>query len=232
VNRRARRHVCQDREMAQFENDLSDDSRGALYDLEHSGGTAIIAFGGLWMRMGGLPPFEFFGQLEDVPSGRVFVRDLEQSWYQLGIRGAAPDIRTSAKWLADLLDAHGIQRTVCVGCSAGGFAAIVFGSLIGAAEIHAFGAQTTIARRDLWKMRDRRWNKYLKPMRKNLGTRQPIFDALLGPLDRCAESRHLRSLGNERGARRAPRATTRRPTERHDGSAPRLWTRRPDACAA
>ena len=163
--------------MAQFENDLSDDSRGALYDLEHSGGTAIIAFGGLWMRMGGLPPFEFFGQLEDVPSGRVFVRDLEQSWYQLGIRGAAADIRTSAKWLADLLDAHGIQRTVCVGCSAGGFAAIVFGSLIGAAEIHAFGAQTTIARRDLWKMRDRRWNKYLKPMRKNLGTRQPIFDA-------------------------------------------------------
>jgi len=162
--------------MAQFESDLSDDSRGALYDLEHAGGTAIIAFGGLWMRMGGLPPFEFFGQLEDVPSGRVFVRDLEQSWYQLGIRGAADDIRASAKWLADLLEAHGIERTVCVGCSAGGFAAIAFGSLIGAAEIHAFGAQTTIDRRDLWKMRDRRWNKYLKPMRKNLGTRQPIFD--------------------------------------------------------
>ncbi|HEV7527161.1 MAG TPA: hypothetical protein VGP92_19555 [Acidimicrobiia bacterium] len=163
--------------MARFESDLSDESRGVLYDLDGSGDTAIIAFGGLWMRMGGLPPFEFFGQLDGVPSGLVFVRDLEQSWYQLGIRGAADDIRASAKWLSDLLETHGIQRTICVGCSAGGFAAIVFGSLIGAAEIHAFGAQTTIDRWGLWRAHDTRWNKYLKPMRKRLGARQPIFDA-------------------------------------------------------
>jgi pimeloyl-ACP methyl ester carboxylesterase len=163
--------------MARFETDLSDDSRGALYDLDGDNDSAIIAFGGLWMRMGGLPPFEFFGQLDDIPSGLVFVRDLEQSWYQFGIRGAADDIRASAKWLSDLLETHGIRRIVCVGCSAGGFAAIVFGSLIGATEIHAFCAQTTIARLGLWRAHDKRWNQYLKPMRKQLGARRPIFDA-------------------------------------------------------
>ena len=162
--------------MAGFEVDLSDDSRGVVYDFPESSRTAVVAFGGLFTRMGGIPPFEFFGQLDDVPAARVFVRDLDQAWYQCGIRGVARDIAGGAAWLGDLLSEHRIERTVCVGCSAGGFAAIAFGCLVGAERVHAFGAQTTIRRRDLWRAGDHRWDKYLKAMRPKTRGRSTVRD--------------------------------------------------------
>jgi hypothetical protein len=59
---------------------------------------------------------------------------------------------------------------------------MVFGSLIGADVVLAFGAQTTIDREDLRELRDTRWDKHLKPMRRKLGKRQPVLDVrpLLG----------------------------------------------------
>jgi hypothetical protein len=160
-----------------FEEDLADESLGVVADFSSGIRTAVVAFGGNATRMGGLPPFEFFHQLDGVTAGRVFIRDLDQSWYQLGIRGAGDDVAASATWLQRTLQQHDIERAVCVGCSAGGFAAIVFGGLLGASEIYAFNPQTTISRRGLWKVRDGRWNVYLEPMRKQLGDRQPVFDA-------------------------------------------------------
>ena len=150
--------------MTAFESEVADPTRGVAYDFSSSSRTAILAFGGLFTRMGGIPPFEFFGQLEGVGASRVFIRDLEQAWYQCGVRGVAPDIRSCVTTLDRVLRENDVERLVCVGCSAGGFAAIMFGCLLGAAEVHAFAPQTTIRRRHLIVGRDKRWNKYLRAM--------------------------------------------------------------------
>lgn len=149
-----------------FAEALEDPYRGLVADL-HDSPTVVIAFGGIHTRMGGIPPYEFFGQLDGLDIDRVFVRDLDQAWYQNGIRGIADNITDAAKGLAELRD-H--ERVVCVGCSAGGFAAILFGQLIDADETHAFGPQTVIAKRALRRMGDRRWDRYLKPVWKHVGT--------------------------------------------------------------
>jgi hypothetical protein len=159
-----------------FEEYLSNASAGVVHDVDGQHETVIIAFGGIWMGVGGLPPFEFFRQLGDVPADRAFVRDLDQSWYQLGVRGIGDDIRASAEWVSSLCRQHRVQRVVCIGCSAGAFAAMAFGSLIGADVIHAFAAQTTIDEEDLRELRDTRWDEHLKRMRKKLGKRQPVLD--------------------------------------------------------
>jgi hypothetical protein len=161
---------------ADFETQLSDDSRGVAHDVDGRYETVVIAFGGILMGMGGVPPFEFFHQLGDAPAARAFVRDLDQAWYQLGVRGVGDDIMSSAEWLSSLCRQHHVQRVVCIGCSAGGFAAMVFGSLIGADVVHAFAAQTTIEPRQLRQLVDTRWDTHLKRMRRKLGKRQPILD--------------------------------------------------------
>jgi hypothetical protein len=168
--------LWQDGLVSTFDVEIADPTRGVACDFSSGSKSVIVAFGGLFTRMGGIPPFEFFGQLDGVATARVFIRDLEQAWYQCGVQGVAPDIRSSAHWLGELLRENEIDRIVCIGCSAGGFAAMIFGALLGADEVHAFAPQTSIRRIHLLIGRDRRWNKYLKAMKPKVDRRSALRD--------------------------------------------------------
>ena len=172
-----------------FDVALADESRGVVVDFSPGSSAAVNAFGGLLNRMG-IPPFEFFGQLADVPASRVFIRDLDQAWYQCGIRGVSDDISSAAEWLKQLLKEHDIRHVVCAGSSSGGFGAILFGCLIDAQEVHAFGAQTTIEPRDLRRAGDTRWDSYLAAMQPKIRGRRTVLD--VKPLVRSRKRRtHL-----------------------------------------
>jgi pimeloyl-ACP methyl ester carboxylesterase len=105
----------------------------------------IVAFSGLsptnWL-------FEWSTAFGDMPVNFVGVRDPFSCWYQRG-RAALLDE------LGRLLDALPHRRLVCIGGSAGGFAALDFGPQLGADRIIAISPQSACgaAKRQLGDMR-------------------------------------------------------------------------------
>jgi len=145
-----------------LERALADESRGIVSDppsADEPATTLLIAFGGLASRLDGIPPFEFLAALSGTGARRVFVRDLNQSWYQEGVRGVSTTLDATTTALRALVTESGAQRLVTLGVSAGGFAAIYFGCQLDADFVLAFGPQTFTSRRLRGWYRDRRWTR-------------------------------------------------------------------------
>jgi hypothetical protein len=136
------------------------EDEGLSRDLEPSADVLVVTFGGLSNSVGEIPPFEFGRVLDRVgPAKKLFLRDHEQAWYHRGVRGVAPDIEGVAAALREEIDAVGPARTVFLGSSAGGYAALLFGSLLGATTIHVFGAQSFVSPTLRLAHRDARWRR-------------------------------------------------------------------------
>ena len=120
------------------------DDRGiVVVDDNGPSPTCVIAFAALYHPTG-LQPAELLEVSAGLPAMRIVARDLEQAWYQRGIRDLGDDVASTVTALRALLDARGITRTVCFGNSAGGYAALQYGSLLEAHAVHAFATQTNM----------------------------------------------------------------------------------------
>jgi hypothetical protein len=135
---------------------------GVLGDLDAPSPVLVIAFGGQAMRLAGAPPFEFFGVLRehDRPK-KLFVRDHHRSWYHRGVVGLGDDIASVATALQELVDSTAPTKVVALGSSSGGYAALLFGRLMGVDEVHAFGPQTFISADLRQRHGDERFRKML-----------------------------------------------------------------------
>lgn len=104
----------------------------------------LIFFAGIGGGFGGLPAFEFRHTVAGVRTNQVFLRDPSGLWYLAGIPGAGSSADDVASYLRAECARRGAKRVVTVGNSAGGYAAILFGLLIGANEVHAFSPKTRL----------------------------------------------------------------------------------------
>lgn len=127
--------------------------------------TLLLAFGGMNMRIG-MPPFEFLSLAGEIPVKRMFVRDLHQAWYHRGIPGHGTTLVGVAEWLRELLDEHRVDRLVATGNSAGGYAALAFGTLLNADVVLCFAPQTVLDLDFLASIGDHRWDELLTPLVK------------------------------------------------------------------
>lgn len=103
----------------------------------------FLSFGGV--RMGaGIPTAEFHASLigRDVPG--YFIKDFRQSWYQEGLLGLSSDIAGTEAVLRALIQRHAPKHVVTLGVSAGGYAAMLFGALLGADRVAAFSPQINV----------------------------------------------------------------------------------------
>lgn len=133
---------------------------GVLEDMEAPSPVLAVAFGGIAMSVGGIPPFEFFRVLnEAVPAKKLLLRDRNQSWYHRGVDGFGGDIAGVEAAIRRIVEREQPHKLVMLGASAGGYAALLFGRLLGAAEIHAFGPQTFIGPGLRLRHLDYRWSK-------------------------------------------------------------------------
>lgn len=73
----------------------------------------------------------------------IFVRDVYKQWYLEGVSSTCDTVDKTLSLLKE--KAKGYDSCVCVGSSAGGFAAVLFGSLLGAERILAFNPQFTLS---------------------------------------------------------------------------------------
>lgn len=143
-----------------FPKALPDDDVPLSLDMDSDSRTLLIAFGGMRGRIG-MPPFEFLSLTGTIPVKRLFVRDLRQAWYHRGMPGHGTTLLDVADALKELLAAHEVERLVIAGNSSGGYAALVFGTLLGADTVLCFSPQTILDLDVLASMEDHRWDEPL-----------------------------------------------------------------------
>jgi hypothetical protein len=132
-------------------------------DMDSDVRTLLLAFGGL-NRQIGMPPFEFFALTGDIPVKRLFVRDPRQAWYHRGMPQHGATLMSVADSLRELIARQDVDRLVVAGNSAGGYAALLFGTLLGAETVLSFAPQTVIDLDVLAAMGDHRWDDNLRPL--------------------------------------------------------------------
>jgi pimeloyl-ACP methyl ester carboxylesterase len=151
-----RSRLWQARDVDEADNALS-------LDMDGESTTLLLAFGGLNSRIG-MPPFEFLSLTGEIPVKRMFVRDLRQAWYHRGLPGYGDSLTGAAESLSELIARHGVERLVVAGNSAGGYAALVFGTLLGADVVLCFAPQTILDLDILASMGDHRWDENLRAL--------------------------------------------------------------------
>lgn len=140
------------------EESLDNPDYSVLVDPYPGSNHLLISFGGIANRLP-IPVFEFMRSLERFEVNRIFIRDFNQCWYTNGIKGITKTPLETIQYLKGLIEKYGKDRCVFIGNSAGGYAALLYGQVLGVSEVHAFSPQTFI---DSWHRLmywDRRWKK-------------------------------------------------------------------------
>lgn len=92
----------------------------------------IVCFGGIALKFGGILPFEFLNYLSSIYSNicdLVFYIDIHQCWYHKGIKDITNNIDETILYLNNIIKDGNYEKVIFMGTSAGGYGAILFGSL-------------------------------------------------------------------------------------------------------
>ena len=136
---------------------FSDDSTTSVSkDFASDSPHLLVAFGGIYGGLG-IPPFEFFNLTKGADVKKLYIRDLDQCLYHRGLRGMSTDIPSTAEVIRELLVESKAKTITFTGNSQGGYASLLFGSLLDVNYTHAFSPQAFITYADRLRARDNRW---------------------------------------------------------------------------
>ena len=129
-----------------------------LEELNPDSNRLYFIFGGIFAEIG-MPPFEFYNASKILAENKIFFRDFSQSWYQNGIPAVGEDVVEICKYLTEKIRTLTPAEIFFVGNSMGGYAAILFATLIGSGTAIAFAPQTFISPSCKLRHFDMRWPK-------------------------------------------------------------------------
>jgi hypothetical protein len=155
---------------------MNDPAFGAGRDFSVPSSTMLLMFAGMapWPRV---PGWVLFSHTTDLPVKRLFMRDVHSVWYQRGIPGFGETVDDVTAALRSVIDAERIERLVVAGPSAGGYAALLFGTLLEADVVLSFSPQTAMSRETLHELADHRWDEALDRLDR-LGGAHPRYTDL------------------------------------------------------
>jgi hypothetical protein len=110
----------------------------------------IVCFGGMALKMGGIPPFEFLNYLSKTYKNNidlVFYVDINQCWYHKGIGGITNNIDETVIYLNTIINQKKYKKVIFMGVSAGGYASILFGSLCNIDNVIAYVPRTQFTKK-------------------------------------------------------------------------------------
>ena len=114
-----------------------------LVDRIVPGAPLVIAFGFVsWTTR---PAFDFYGRLRKLeqasgrPLNKILVRDSGNAWYHRQIAGLGSHVDETAQALRELVNRIAPSQVTTIGQSMGAYAAVMFGLLLDAQQIVAFG---------------------------------------------------------------------------------------------
>jgi len=119
--------------------------RSVLEVLEVDSPTLLIAFSG--KAKDPSRTFNFLRMTSDLPVKKLYVRDLNNSWYHGEHPGIGAGVDALAEWIRGVIREQDVRKVVTLGCSMGGYAAILLGALIDADRVLAITPQTFVDRR-------------------------------------------------------------------------------------
>ncbi len=117
------------------------------YKMIHGNKTLIVCFGGMVSSFGGIIPFEFLRYLSSVYTNGcdlVFFIDKNQCWYHKGIQGITNNVDETVVYLNQIIQNGNYTKVIFMGISAGGYAAMLFGSLCNITNVISFIPQTKL----------------------------------------------------------------------------------------
>lgn len=156
-----------------FRTQISNPKAGYAYD-RHGSDRLVVTFGSLLLPATGVPVWNFLRASEGIEADRLFLRDHREQWYQRGIV-EHPSIVETEEWLDDIVWS-GYRSVLFMGSSMGGFAAMLFGRLIGV-DVYTINPQTSLPL-DRTMGHERLWNAQLDAV-----LRHPPDDAVLDVAD-------------------------------------------------
>ena len=121
--------------------DLKVANKAALVQRGKDPSVLIVAFTGS-AKMLMMPVYEFFDLTKSLVYSRILLRDRFNKRYYQGIDRQRPDYPSFLDFLRREIKKLGPKKTIFIGTSAGGYAAIRVGHDLGADYVHAFGPQT------------------------------------------------------------------------------------------
>ncbi len=132
----------------------------------------LVIFGGIKQGVG-LPIFEFRNILKTIKCDKVFVRDQSQTWYHNGLDSQISNLTMVKDFLKNIISYKNYKRVIFLGNSMGGYAAILFGSLLGVTSVVAFSPQSFVGRITRYYHKDKRWQGQISKMyKKNRGQKR------------------------------------------------------------
>lgn len=143
--------------------------------LAKNGKNLYIFFGGVASGIA-IPPFEFYNASNILDEHKIFLRDFSQCWYQNGLSSISRDIHSTAQYLNNQINEIKPEKVYFVGNSMGGYAAILFATLIGVGEVIAFAPQTFISPMLRIKYGDYRWTKQILNTYKKSFAKSKVWD--------------------------------------------------------
>lgn len=88
---------------------------------------------------------DFYNLTSGLDCSKIFVKDRSSCWYQQGINTDINTIPLLLDKLKSEIEILNPVRITCIGISAGGYAALLFGALLQVDIVHAFGPQTFLS---------------------------------------------------------------------------------------
>ncbi|MFD1330642.1 hypothetical protein ACFQ4O_01355 [Methylopila musalis] len=111
----------------------------ALEIQDHGSSELIIVFSSVNSN-----GFSFYKSFDGNDASKIFLRDPFDQWYQKGINEQIGSVHALADRIKEIKNHLSAKRVVCVGSSMGGYAALLFGSLIRADAVFACSPQTVL----------------------------------------------------------------------------------------
>jgi hypothetical protein len=123
--------------------DLNVANKASLVQRGKNSAVTIVAFTGA-AKMLMMPVYEFFDLTKSLGYSRILLRDRFNKRYHRGIDRRRPDYPSLLEFLRLEITKLKAKKTIFIGTSAGGYAALRVGQDLGADFVHAFGAQTGV----------------------------------------------------------------------------------------
>jgi hypothetical protein len=115
-----------------------------LHQQEPKSSTIVVSFAGHGLKFGGVPRPEFYNFIsKNFPRVDVLLLvDYNCRCYHQGLKGITSNVDETSDYIQNII--HGYEKIVFVGVSAGGYAAILFGSLLKVNYVIAITPQTKL----------------------------------------------------------------------------------------
>ncbi len=148
--------------------------KGILEDFQNRK-NLLVSFGGISQGLG-IPLFEFFNSISDIDCDKVYLRDFKQAWYQKGVDNQIDSIIKVNEYLGEIIKTKKYEKVCFMGNSMGGYAAILFGTMLNVDKVISFSPQSYINKWNRFRFSDKRWQNQISSIYNYENKKPEYFD--------------------------------------------------------